>query len=86
MNPFENMKDKPFEHDGPNGSKLVASHCDFRNGVTMISPHWLATQDRALVMEDVAACIGYHACNILPHLNGFRGYDAISFTVEAENI
>ena len=64
-----------FSHHCHYGTMFVAKRCDFRGGVQAIG----APKDKAAFASDVAEMIGYHAVNIRPELNGFSGYDCITW-------
>jgi hypothetical protein len=76
------LNEKPFEYDGRVVS-FKAARCDFEGGVDVTyavgALQGPVKKTVALIMGDVAAMIGYHATNIHPHLNGFRGYDGFEF-------
>lgn len=74
----EPMNGRSFEHHGRYGCKLVASRCDFSEGARF-EYHPDTTEEQRLA--DMAICIGFHATVVLPELNGFQGYDAISWQV-----
>jgi hypothetical protein len=38
--------------------------------------------DEERFASDVAQMIGFHAMNILPNLNGFSGYDCLSWDIK----
>jgi len=64
-----------FEHTGKHGTKLTASRCDFKNGVTVIHPA-ISLSDFA---SDIAEIIAYHAMNVRENLTEFAGYDCITW-------
>ena len=68
------MNNKPFCHVCRHGTVFSATRCDFNDGV--IVSH---VPKKELLAMDMAEMIGYHACVIHPELNGFQGYDCISF-------
>ncbi|MBI1960784.1 MAG: hypothetical protein HYS43_00695 [Candidatus Liptonbacteria bacterium] len=72
------MKEKPFEYMGLHGTRFKADRCDFRNGVTVEVRPGIS---QGKLAQAVAGMAGYHATVILPKLNGFAGYDAVTFTV-----
>ena len=51
------------------------SRCDFKEIIEVTE----APEILPMMMGDVAEMIGFHATNILPQLNGFSGYDTLSF-------
>jgi hypothetical protein len=73
------MNEKPFEHRCYNGTIFKCTRCDFRAPIRV-------TRDRKLseeqIMQDTAEMISYHALNIWKHLNGFSGYDCLTFFIE----
>lgn len=75
FNPVTN--EGPFTHTSRNGTQFTAARCDFQGGV-----HFVADEDisEAILLQDVSEMIGFHATNILEHLNGFQGYDCVAFT------
>jgi hypothetical protein len=68
------INESPFQHTCRYGTKFDASRCDFAGGVIVSN---IPTKE--LLAMDMAEMIGYHACAIHPDLNGFQGYDCISF-------
>jgi hypothetical protein len=73
------LNEKSWQHSGPNGTEFTADRCDFKNGVTATVPEDMKLER---LMQDVSAMIGYHATNVLNHLNGFQGYDAFEFIIK----
>ena len=69
------MNEKPFSYICRFGTQFTCPRCDFDAPVKVITPPKNIKQR----MSDVAEMIGYHAVNIRPELNGFRGYDCIEF-------
>jgi len=72
------LNEKEFDHYCRHGSIFVASRCDFKGGVKIKNP----PDNTNYLLRDVAEMIGYHAMAIHPHLNGFSGYDNITFETE----
>jgi hypothetical protein len=72
------LNERSWQHSGPNGTEFTADRCDFKSGVTANVPMDMKLER---LMQDVSAMVGYHATNILPHLNEFQGYDAFQFTI-----
>jgi len=68
------MNEKSFSHVCRHGTVFTATRCDFRGGVVVSH-----VPKKELLAMDMAEMIGYHAGVIHPLLNGFRGYDCISF-------
>ena len=68
------LNETPFSHNCRYGTVFSATRCDFRDGVIVTD-----IPKKELLAMDMAEMIGYHACAILPELNGFQGYDCISF-------
>ena len=68
------MNDKSFSHHCRYGTVFTATRCDFKDGVTVTQ-----VPKKELLAMDTAEMIGYHARAIYPELNGFQGYDCISF-------
>jgi len=79
-NIFGIRNDKPFEHICSNGTTFKCERCDFREPI-LVSSQPLGEFKFA---NDVAEMIGFHATNIWPNLNGFQGYDTITF-VDVKN-
>ena len=74
-----NIAEKSFSHQGPNGSFLTATRCDFRDGLVIERPKKISDAEFAV---DMATIFGYHALNIQPGLHGgFNGYDLPSRSV-----
>lgn len=65
----------PLEHRSHHGTVFVAKRADLQGGV--VFEH--APESGAARMSDVAEFTAFHALRILPHLNGFQGYDCIRF-------
>jgi len=76
------MNEKPMEYTSHHGTRFTCARCDFaapvyvRNDTASDEAH---TQPSTKWFSDVAEFIGYHATNIHPKLNGFRGYDCIDW-------
>ena len=71
------QNERPFRHQGPNGSELRAERCDFIGVTTLTIPRRLSKKELA---QDVAAIIGYHAAIIFPEFppgTPFSGYDSV---------
>jgi len=73
------MNKKPFIHLASFGTYFKCDTYDFSTPIHMTcgihkSPEY--------ILRDVAEMIGYHAVNIYPELNGFRGYDCLRFVVD----
>lgn len=77
----EKMNKKRFDHHCSNGTFFKSKRCDFKGGIIAITPKNL---QKELLMQDVAEMISYHTINIHPKLNGFSGYDTITFIIEEE--
>ena len=73
------LNEKPFQHTGPHGTELMAERCDFQGGARLIIKNTNLSEE--MLVQDVAAIIGFHAGNILPDLNWFAGYDCIDFKI-----
>jgi hypothetical protein len=82
------LNDKPFEHICSNGTKFRCERCDFTKTIFYSNePHeGICQTDEVRLMVDVAEMIGFHATNIHPQLNGFSGYDCITFECCFEEI
>ena len=76
------LNKKKFEHLCRNGTRFTADRCDFRNGVVAEIPHSIS---REQLMQDVSEMIAYHALNIFDQLNGFSGYDYITYIIKGES-
>ena len=74
----EILNEKPFQHLSRFGTEFKCTRCDFRAPVlyTVLSND-IPNQN---LMSDVAEMIAFHAMDIWPNLNGFSGYDCITFT------
>lgn len=71
------MNDRPFRHLS-NGFEFFSARCDFKGTVYVVKPDFGSVSDHDL-MKATASMVGYHACNIHKELNGFSGYDCITF-------
>lgn len=69
---IDRSNDARFERYCRNGTKFAA-----RNDLDDVQM-WNAANGHAL-LQDVAEFVGYHAVHILPHLDGFKGYDGLTF-------
>jgi len=69
--------DTPYEHIGKYGTKIYSDRCDFKNGVVVEKD---ADTSEEWVISDIVECMTYHALAIWQHLNGFSGYDTLSYT------
>jgi hypothetical protein len=74
------MRNNPFRHTA--GRFIFTSpSCDLRFGVAIRTPKsYTATELAAAVAE----MTGYHATAIWPDLNGFSGYDSISWKIDVQ--
>lgn len=72
------LNEKPLSHTSANGSQFKADRCDLKNGVMV---------ERPLDISDVQLCAdfsefgAFHSLEIRERLNGFAGYDCISYTI-----
>ena len=74
------MNEKPFEYRARHGTVFTCERCDFDAPLYIQSmPQYPHTLD---AFDDVAEMIGFHATNIQPKLDSFRGYDAIEWDVK----
>ena len=73
------LNEKPWDHVCHNGTEFSSSRCDFEAELIARVPARVTEEE---LMQDVSEMIGYHAMNIHPHLNGFRGYDCIRYVIE----
>ena len=76
--PDKSQNARPFEHRCGNGTIFTASRCDFRGGITAKHRNGLPIEK---LMQDISEMIGFHAVMIHPKLNGFAGYDCITYTL-----
>ena len=84
----EPVNEKHFLHNA-HPLTFFANRCDFRDGVYVVVPDDIKmTPD--MWIKATAQVMGFHSVNIHRELNGFSGYDAISYTLvspeEAEPI
>lgn len=70
------MNEEALEYRAPNGTAFKSERCDLRSVVKVISKRKLQPH---LLAQDLVAFGAYHAHYILPLLNGFPGYDAVSY-------
>ena len=70
------MNERPFEHLCNRRTTFKHERCDFADGPIFYTSE---SEDKFELIEDVAEMIGFHATNILPELNGFRGYGGLRF-------
>lgn len=73
------MNEKPFEHRSSNGSVFKCARCDFRVPIHVYREGYISETQ---IMQDTAEMIAYHAMNIWKHLNGFSGYDCLTFIIQ----
>lgn len=67
-----------YSHVGYNGTKITAAHKNLTGGVEVVVPEDMAME---LVIADVAEAIAFHAIHIHPTLNGFAGYDCVTYNI-----
>lgn len=72
------MNNKSFQYLSHCGTVFECAKCDFS------APIYVEVGGGAydfvdILIKDVAEMIGYHAVNIRPELNGFAGYDCLTF-------
>lgn len=72
------MNDKPFSHTSSNGTHFKADRCDLLNGVEVEKPEGI---NEVALCSDFAQFAAYHAGVIHENLNGFAGYDNITYTI-----
>ena len=65
-----------FSHISRNGTQFTAKRCDFKSGIYFETPDNIS---EAALLQDISEMIGFHATNILEHLNGFQGYDCVIY-------
>jgi len=71
----EYLNEKPFRHQTRYGTEFNCERCDFRAPVFYEN----VPEKVEYLMSDVAEMISYHAMHIHKELNGFSGYDTITF-------
>jgi hypothetical protein len=71
------MNNKPFSYWARHGTSFSCESCDFSKPVKVIAYDNLKKPE--FYSRDLSEMIAYHVMNILPELNGFRGYDCIQF-------
>jgi hypothetical protein len=76
--PKEYINEKPFTYIARYGTLFASSRCDLKEGVDISTdgPNPISLQQ---YHSDLAEMIGYHATVVHSQLNGFQGYDCISF-------
>jgi hypothetical protein len=74
---FGDLNNKPFQHMSSNGTEFNAEFGDLKTGVKVTN----ANKDILRYTQDVAEFTAFHVLFIRPELNGFAGYDAISFEI-----
>ena len=72
------LNEEPWEHRCKNGTVFRSSRCDFREGVVVTTR--ISTTEKQL-LQDVGEMVAYHAMTIHSQLNGFQGYDCITYTL-----
>lgn len=82
------VNEKPFEHRCRNGTVFTGTRCDLRDGVDVQLDGWVKDVRgwRELVNCDYVEFAAWHALNIFPQLNGFQGYDCITFRNTTEHV
>jgi len=72
----EIMNAKSIEHMSRNGTVFKSERGDLRSGVMVVSSWDVGMGE---MCADFAEFAAWHALHIHPNLNGFGGYDAISY-------
>ena len=74
------MNDRIFTYHSSWGHTFECDYCDLRTPIRVRSNR-KPTNDKELSFfaRDVSEMIAYHAMNIWPQLNGFSGYDTLTF-------
>jgi len=75
---MEFLNDSRWQHICSNGTEFTCDRCDFKEPVIINPPDNLSPEN---LWQDLSEMIGYHALNVWPNLNGFQGYDTITFKV-----
>lgn len=75
------LNESSFSHTSRNGTHFKADRCDFLNGVEVEKPSDISELD---LCADFAEFAAYHAVAIRERLNGFSGYDTVSYTISVE--
>lgn len=78
------MNDRPFRYLCE-GFEFFSERCDFKGIVYVVKPTFGSVPEYAL-MKATSSMVGYHACNIHKELNGFSGYDCITFEFVDESV
>lgn len=76
------MNDMPFQHISSNGTIFTCPRCDLSVPVKVTLPDWKIGV--LTIVQDVSEFVGYHSRNIWKELNGFQGYDCITYEFEEE--
>jgi acyl carrier protein len=71
------INDLPLEHTSSNGTTFKAERCDLKGPVTVSFPSWPLTEEQK--REDFLQFGTWHRGCIFNQLNGFSGYDCITF-------
>ena len=69
------MNDLLYTHTSRNGTTFECKRCDFRD----IVYYYDKPKELNLFLQDVSEMIAQHAMVIWPELNGFQGYDTITY-------
>ena len=76
--PKDSANNIPISLRADNGTEFKATRADLRDGVVVLPSTLNVTELQK--MADFAQFGAWHAHQIHPNLNGFSGYDAISYT------
>lgn len=68
------MNKKPFQYRSHFGTVFNCPTCDLSKPIVITDAPAFD-----LLLRDVAEMAGWHAVNIRPELNGFAGYDCLTF-------
>lgn len=69
----------PIIHTSRNGTTFVSETADLRKGVVIDVAAFNSNAAGSAFAADAAEFGAWHALNINPHLNGFSGYDCVTF-------
>lgn len=73
------LNDKPYKHESRNGASFYATRCDLRDGVRITKPSFNYSETQ--FAQDLVEFGAMHHINMEGRLNGFQGYDCISYEI-----
>jgi hypothetical protein len=75
------INEKPYSHTSHNGTHFSADRCDLKGGVKITRPDYV---DDMRFAADCAEFGAMHVILVHERLNGFQGFTAIHYELQAE--